>query len=83
MLIEPYYEKKFNQWWPTIPSTYNQISSQIIEGKKIKTFDVGNLDQSLGQTHKGGVVKPVNGIQPSILDNWISNGNTDTNDRKP
>lgn len=58
--------------------TYNQISSQIIGRKKTKTFDVLNLDQSLGQAHKCGVVKPVIGIQPSILDNWRSERGSDT-----
>jgi len=37
----------------------------------------GNPCPALGQAHKCGKVKQVNGIPTYPLNNWISNGNTD------
>jgi hypothetical protein len=38
--------------------------------KKTTTYDVGNTGPGLGQAHKGGGVKPVNGI-PTFLSSYL------------
>jgi hypothetical protein len=43
------------------------------------TCDDGNPCPDLGQAQKCGRVKLVNVIPPPLLDNWISNGNTNIN----
>ena len=55
----------------TIPSHLKSLNI-----KKTMTYDAENPGSGLGQAHKCGRVKPVNGI-PTAFDNWISNGNTD------
>jgi hypothetical protein len=42
----------------------------------MRALDIGNPDPSLGQAHKCGRVKLINGIPTlSPLDNWVFNGN--------
>ena len=40
-------------------------------------YDVGNQGPGLRQAQKCGRIKLTNGTQPSPLDNWVSNSNTD------
>ena len=44
--------------------------------KQITTYNVGNPSPSLRQEQNYGDVEPINEIQPLLLANWISNGNT-------
>ena len=61
-----------------INKTNNHISLQFIEHKR--DHDIcRNPYSGLGQAQICGGVKPVNGMQPSPLHNWHSNGNANIN----
>lgn len=50
----------------------NHLTSQFIEHKKTKIFDIIFLGPVQGQSLKCDDFKPVIGVQLSPLDNWIS-----------
>jgi hypothetical protein len=60
------YEKKFKQWWLTIPQILTRrtkhLSPQIFNIKKMMTYDVGNWDP--GQAQKCGRLN-------WLIDNWF------------
>ena len=65
-------KRKLKQWWSQITSisTKRTITSHLNWTQyKTKTYDVGNLGPSLGQTQQCGGVKPVNGdpTNPPLL----------------
>ena len=46
------------------------------------TYDVGNPGPGLGQAKNVAGLNQLMGYQPSPLDNWISSGNTDINNKE-
>ena len=68
------YTVMINYYFIHINKTNNYFSPQIIEHKKNMSYDVWNSSSGLGQAHKRGRVKLVNGI---TTPNQISSINTD------
>ena len=64
------WKRNFKQYWATILpiSTKRTITSHHNWTQNTTTYDVGNPGPGLGQAHKCGRVKPVNGIP--ILPSW-------------
>ena len=56
----------------------NPLSPQIIERKNTTTYHVRNSDPGLGQAQTCGEFKQLNGTPTLLLDNCISDDNTDT-----